>query len=148
MCLQGLPPPPVNLLCALTCFEWQSCALALRLNLTGGIAWEKRRDFGPLLLSFMEWRLLRLMSALISINFSLFPIKPGKQQEHQSVFTWRGMNQHLSLTLSTRTSCCNVSWFFFVSFKLVIVLIHFFDFNFKPLIFGIENSALVYLFLI
>ncbi|TKS74743.1 hypothetical protein D9C73_008826 [Collichthys lucidus] len=70
----------------------------LRLNLTGGIAWEKRRDFGPLLLSFMERRLLRLMSALISINFSLFPIKPAKQRGHQSVLTWRGMSQHLSLT--------------------------------------------------
>ncbi|TMS20309.1 hypothetical protein E3U43_006802 [Larimichthys crocea] len=46
----------------------------------------------------MEWRLLRLMSALISINFSLFPIKPAKQRGHQSVFTWRGMSQHLSLT--------------------------------------------------
>lgn len=89
-------PPPVNLLCASSCFEWQSCAPALRLNLTGGLAWEKRRDFGPLLLSFMEWRLLRLMSALISINFSLFPIKPATQREHEPIFTWPRMKQHLS----------------------------------------------------
>lgn len=49
--------------------------------------WEKRRDFGPLLLSFMGGRLRRLMSELISINFSLFPIKPAKQPEQQSIST-------------------------------------------------------------
>lgn len=62
--------------------------VALGLNLTDGIAWEKRYDIGPLLLSFMKRRLFRLMSVLISINPSLFPIKPGEQQEHQSLFTW------------------------------------------------------------
>lgn len=82
----------VNLACAPTCFEWQSrarrrCAWTWT---TSGLAWEKRRDFGPLLLSFMEWRHLRLMSALISINLSLFPIKPAKQRGHQSFFHMEG----------------------------------------------------------
>lgn len=43
--------------------------------------------------------LLELMSALISINSSLFPIKPGKQQDRSSVFTWWRKHQHLFLSL-------------------------------------------------
>lgn len=36
------------------------------------------------------------MSELISINFSLFPIKPAKQPEQEAISTCPGMNQHLS----------------------------------------------------
>lgn len=53
----------------------------LRLNLTIGIAWERRRKFSPLHPSFMWLKLLRLMSMLIIIRSSLSPIKGEWQRE-------------------------------------------------------------------
>lgn len=87
------PPPKLSSLRALARFKWQSHAPSQCLNLTDGLVGKEAR-----LWPFALWRgrLQRLMSELISINLSLFPIKPAKQPEQQSLSTCPGMTQHLS----------------------------------------------------